>query len=67
MKDGSSNGRGKKGIRDAIVLILSTGFCFGAVVAFILNALIPLDTTDTRETATDRERDAEAQLQGASN
>lgn len=44
MKDGSSNGRGKKGIRDAIILILSTGFCFGAVIAFILNALIPTDT-----------------------
>jgi hypothetical protein len=69
MESSSSNGRGKKGVRDAIsacprygyrsllaradasalfitllaVLILSTGFCFGAVVAFILNALIPID------------------------
>ena len=43
MKSSSSNGRGKKGVRDAIILILSTGFCFGAVVAFTLNALIPID------------------------
>ena len=43
MKESTSIGRGKKGVRDAIILILSTGFCFGAVMAFTLNLLIPVD------------------------
>jgi hypothetical protein len=50
MKSTTSEGRGKKGVRDAIILILSTGFCFGAVVAFILNAIIPIDHDEPDET-----------------
>jgi hypothetical protein len=50
MKSATSYGRGKKGVRDAIVLILSTGFCFGAVVAFILNAIIPIDRDEPDQT-----------------
>lgn len=46
MKDGTAGGRAKKSIREAIILILETGFCFGAVVAFILNGIIPLDSKD---------------------
>ncbi len=30
-------------MRDAILLILSTGFCFGFFVAFILNLVLPED------------------------
>lgn len=37
--DGLSEG--VKGLRDAIILILETGFCIGAVVAIILNLILP--------------------------
>lgn len=37
---------GVKGIRDAIILILSTSFCLGAVVAFILNLIMPHEALD---------------------
>eukprot|EP00877_Chromochloris_zofingiensis_P003759 jgi/Chrzof1/13384/Cz07g31020.t1 len=32
---------GLKGLREAIILVLETGFCLGAVVAVILNLLLP--------------------------
>ena len=34
---------GVRGIRDAIILIMSTSFTFGAIVSFILNLIIPQD------------------------
>lgn len=37
---------GLRGLRDAIILILSTSFTFGAVVAFILNLIIPADAPE---------------------
>jgi xanthine/uracil permease len=65
MKGATSYGRGKKGLRDAIVLILPTGFCFGAVVAFLLNAIIPIDRAEPDETVhlhhyADADEDAKA-------
>ena len=35
---------GLRGVRDAVILILSTSFCFGAVTAFILNLIVPAST-----------------------
>lgn len=37
---------GVRGIRDAIILVLSTSFTFGAVVALILNLIIPMDSSN---------------------
>ncbi|PNW77575.1 hypothetical protein CHLRE_10g442600v5 [Chlamydomonas reinhardtii] len=37
---------GLRGLRDAIILVISTSFTLGAVVALILNLIIPLDKTD---------------------
>ncbi|PNH02982.1 Uric acid-xanthine permease [Tetrabaena socialis] len=36
---------GTRGVRDAIILVLSTSFTFSAVVAIILNLIIPADST----------------------
>ncbi|KXZ44106.1 hypothetical protein GPECTOR_73g627 [Gonium pectorale] len=41
---------GVRGIRDAIILVLSTSFTFGAVTALILNLLIPLDSSNPTTT-----------------
>jgi len=38
-----------KGLRDGIILILSTGFCFGAVVAMILNSILPSEAVEAVE------------------
>ena len=35
---------GVKGLRDAVITILSTGFCIGAIVAIILNLLLPSES-----------------------
>lgn len=35
---------GVKGLHDGIILILDTGFCIGAVVAIILNLLLPVES-----------------------
>lgn len=43
MRDGSKFGEAKKGVRDAIILVLSTGFCFGSLVAFVLSLALPRD------------------------
>ncbi len=40
---------GVRGIRDAIILVLSTSFCLGAVVSFILNLIMPVEATDKGE------------------
>lgn len=37
---------GTRGVRDAITLVLGTGFCLGAVVAFILNLILPQEADD---------------------
>ena len=50
MVDGSSLGKAKRGVRDAIILILSTGFVFGFFVAFILNLCLPLDKEEMDHT-----------------
>ena len=36
---------GLRGLRDAIILVISTSFTLGAVVALILNLIIPKDTS----------------------
>ncbi|GLI64085.1 hypothetical protein VaNZ11_007254 [Volvox africanus] len=41
---------GVRGIRDAIILVLSTSFTFGAVTALILNLIIPVDTSNPTST-----------------
>ncbi|GIL94312.1 hypothetical protein Vretimale_557 [Volvox reticuliferus] len=41
---------GVRGIRDAIILVLSTSFTFGAVTALILNLIIPVDVSDPTST-----------------
>ncbi|KAG2500997.1 hypothetical protein HYH03_000819 [Edaphochlamys debaryana] len=38
---------GLRGLRDAIILVISTSFTFGAVVALILNLLLPMDSAAT--------------------
>ena len=48
--DGSNMGRAKKGVRDAIILILSTGFVFGFFVSFFLYHLLPLDKEEPEHT-----------------
>ena len=50
MADGSKMGRAKKGVRDAIILILSTGFVFGFFVAFFLYHLLPEDREELEQT-----------------
>ena len=50
MVDGTSLGKAKRGVRDAIILILSTGFVFGFFVAFILNLVLPLDKEEMDHT-----------------
>jgi len=50
MVDGTSLGKAKRGVRDAIILILSTGFVFGFFVAFILNLVLPLDKEELDQT-----------------
>ncbi|GLC34611.1 hypothetical protein PLESTB_001242600 [Pleodorina starrii] len=42
--------KGVRGIRDAIILVLSTSFTFGAVTALILNLIIPLDSSNPTTT-----------------
>jgi hypothetical protein len=37
-------GPGLRGLRDAVILVLSTSFTMGAVVAVILNTILPRDT-----------------------
>jgi len=49
MRDGSNLGKAKLGVRQAIILILQTGFCFGFVVAFTMNMLLPVDREDGKE------------------
>jgi len=46
MMDGSKLGLAKRGVRDAIILILQTGFCFGFFVAFTMNMLLPVDRNE---------------------
>lgn len=41
---------GVRGIRDAIILVMSTSFTFGAVVALILNLILPKDGVDPTAT-----------------
>ncbi|KAG2448887.1 hypothetical protein HYH02_006236 [Chlamydomonas schloesseri] len=41
---------GLRGLRDAIILVISTSFTLGAVVALILNLIIPVDKTDPSTT-----------------
>lgn len=41
-------GSGLKGLRDAIISILSTGFCIGAIVAMLLNLILPLESPMVR-------------------
>lgn len=50
MKDGSKLGAAKRGVRNAIILILQTGLCFGFFVAFTLNTLLPMDRDEPDET-----------------
>lgn len=38
---------GMVGLRDAVILVLSTSFCLGAVVAFILNLIMPHEASDS--------------------
>ena len=40
---------GVKGIHDAVILILDTSFCLGAIVAFILNFIMPQEAKDEGE------------------
>ncbi|EFJ52311.1 hypothetical protein VOLCADRAFT_115955 [Volvox carteri f. nagariensis] len=44
---------GVRGIRDAIILVLSTSFTFGAVTALILNLIIPVDASNPTSTGTE--------------
>ncbi len=41
---------GLRGLRDAIILVLSTSFTFGAVTAIILNLIIPSNAGDATAT-----------------
>jgi xanthine/uracil permease len=50
MKDGSAMGEAKLGVRNAILLILQTGFCFAFFVSFILNLVLPMDRDEPDET-----------------
>ena len=50
MADGTQLGTAKRGVRDAIILILSTGFVFGFFVAFTLNVVLPVDAEDPDHT-----------------
>lgn len=42
---------GERAIRDSIIMILHTPFCFGALVAMILNLLLPQEASDEELTA----------------
>jgi hypothetical protein len=50
---------GLRGLRDAIILVLSTSFTFGAVVALILNLIIPQDssTVTTTDSGSDKSQE----------
>ena len=50
MADGSKLGEAKRGVRDSIILILSTGFVFGFFVAFSLNMILPHDKDEPDQT-----------------
>ena len=39
---------GLKGLRDAIITVLSTGFCIGAILAIILNLILPQESPMVR-------------------
>jgi NCS2 family nucleobase:cation symporter-2 len=41
---------GEKGVRNAISIFMSTGYCVGTVVALLLNAMLPADAEVIRET-----------------
>lgn len=43
------------GIREAIELILTTSFCLGAIIAFILNLIMPYDKIDPNQTKFEEE------------
>jgi hypothetical protein len=43
-------GRGQARREKRCLLILQTGFCFGFFVAFIMNAILPLDREEPDET-----------------
>jgi NCS2 family nucleobase:cation symporter-2 len=40
----------KKGVRNAISIFMSTGYCVGTIVALLLDAILPADAEVTRET-----------------
>jgi NCS2 family nucleobase:cation symporter-2 len=42
----------KKGLRFAVLLFLKTPYCIGTVVAAVLNALLPAEAKEAKETAT---------------
>lgn len=50
MVDHTNSGKAKRGVRDAIILILSTGFVFGFFMAFFLNQLLPLEQDEPDQT-----------------
>lgn len=53
----------KKGIRNAVSIFLSTGYCIGTVVALILNAILPADAEVEANDEPKKEKDLEVEAE----